>query len=140
MWALEISSYWHSRTYRHAYTQMTLFSDKNGTFTNLTPHCLAPIPRTGGAVMTVVLAERDVAWVNRSDCKGYIPLCETTGMHSSSRGVNRSPKILDLRKCPNLIRTSVGHLIFSLTIFEQVISYSKFHAFFDPLGLWCTIQ
>ena len=46
-----------------------------------------------------------------------------------TRVVNRSPKILDLRKCPNPIRISVGHQIISWTIFGQDISYSKFHAF-----------
>ena len=30
---------------------------------------------------------------------------------------------MDIRKCPNLIRTSVGHLICSWTIFGQAISY-----------------
>ena len=56
-----------------------------------------------------------------------------------TRGVNRSPKILDLRKCPNPIRNSVGHLIFSWKVF-RVINYSKFHAFFDPMGTGCTNQ
>ena len=67
-------------------------------------------------------------------------LYKTCGMRSCPislwvpiRGVNRSPKILDLRKCPNPIRTSVGHPIFSWTIFGQAISYNKFLAFFD---LW----
>ena len=44
----------------------------------------------------------------------------------STRGVNWSPKILDLRKCPNPVRASVDHPIFSWTIFEQAISHSKF--------------
>ena len=59
---------------------------------------------------------------------------------SAARGVNRSPKFLDLRKCPNPIRTSVGHPIFSWTIFGQNFSCSKFYAFVDALGLWSTIR
>ena len=50
-------------------------------------------------------------------------------LSATSRSVTWSPKILDLRKCPNPIRTSLGHQIFSGTIFGQYISYSKFHAF-----------
>ena len=41
------------------------------------------------------------------------------------RDGNRSPKISDLRKCPNPIRTSVGHPIFSWTIFGRAISLTN---------------
>ena len=51
------------------------------------------------------------------------------------RGVNRSPKISDLQKCPNPIRTSVGYPTFSWTIFGQAISHIKYHAFSTPYGL-----
>ena len=40
---------------------------------------------------------------------------------------------MDLRKCLNPIRTSVGHPVFSWTIFGQGINCSKIHAFFT---LW----
>ena len=53
----------------------------------------------------------------------------------SDRGVNRNPKILDLRKCPKPIQTSVGHPIFTWTVFGTAINYNKFRAFFDPIGL-----
>ena len=46
-----------------------------------------------------------------------------------TRVVNQNPKFLDFRKSPNPIRTSVGFPIFSWTVFEPAISYSKFHAF-----------
>ena len=57
-----------------------------------------------------------------------------------TRGVNRSPKISELRKCPNTIRTLVGHPIFSWTSFGQAISCRKFHAFHDLIGLWSANQ
>ena len=37
----------------------------------------------------------------------------------TTKCVNRSPKSLDLQKFPNPIRTSVGHPIFSWTIFDN---------------------
>ena len=55
-----------------------------------------------------------------------------------TRGVNRSPKILDLRESSNPIRTSVGQPIFPWTIFGQVIIAKHTHS--RPLCLWSTIQ
>ena len=46
-----------------------------------------------------------------------------------TRGVNRSPKILDLRKCPNPIRNSVGHLIFSWKVFFGSLIIATFTLF-----------
>ena len=53
-----------------------------------------------------------------------------TGAAVYAGGVNWSPTILDLRKCQNPIRTSVGHPTFSWTVFGQAMSYSTFYAFF----------
>ena len=47
------------------------------------------------------------------------------------RGVNQSPKFLELRKSASQIRTSVNQSIFSWTIFRQTTNYGKDHAFFD---------
>ena len=61
--------------------------------------------------------------------------CTPLHWRGLTRGVNRRPKIVDLRKCPNPIRTLVGHLIFSWAIFGQAISHGKFHALFHPCGI-----
>ena len=59
-----------------------------------------------------------------------------TRVRFNIRGINRSPKISDLRKSASPIWTSDGPPVFSWIIFGQ----AKVTCFLNHIGLWTTIQ
>ena len=66
-------------------------------------------------------------------CALCVPRISLVGNVVGTRGVNRSPIFLNLRKCLNTIQISVGHPLFSWTIFGSPLVKANF-THFPPYG------